>query len=88
MVGETNCEWAPWFRSTYTGWNRVRTDFDAAAWNTAHTRLLHDVLTPRRLAGERVLVERQAAYRYRRPSGMVLAGVPDAVALDAVPRES
>ena len=79
MVGETTCEWATWFRSTYEGWTRQPSDSDNSAYLTAHTRLLRGVVQRRRELGERVLVERQAAYRYRRPFGLVLAGVPDAV---------
>ncbi len=31
MVGEVNCEWAPWFRTRYEKWDRPPSDFDESA---------------------------------------------------------
>lgn len=81
IAGETTCEWAPWFRSTYEGWSRQPSDFDNSGFMAAHTRLLHGVVRQHRQRDERVLVERQVAYHFRRQSGLVLAGVPDAVSV-------
>lgn len=82
MVGEVSCEWAPWFRSTYQNWDRPPSDFDEAAWQAAHTRLMRDVRTARRGDDERLLVERQVQFYYQRPSGLTLSGRPDLAAIN------
>lgn len=47
----------------------------------AHTRLLNEIRAERRAAGDTVLQEGQGSFRLRRPSGLVISGQPDLIAL-------
>ncbi len=82
MAGNVACQWAPWFRTHYTGFARAPSDFQLAVWNVDHTQLLDEVTKERSALGEGTYREDQNQFRVRRPSGLLIAGKPDLVAID------
>ena len=32
LTGESNCEWAIWFKAHYQGWAKLPSDFNQAVW--------------------------------------------------------
>ncbi len=83
MAGDTNCEWATWFRTYHKDYDRVPSDFNLAAWRVSHTRLVRE--TRRRVEGDGkvVLQESQAEFWYESPGGIRLSGSPDLVVIDS-----
>ena len=79
MAGETQCLWAPWFRTHYTDYARAPSDFQLAAWTADHTRMLDQLVKEREATGEGVFKEQQNRFRVRRPSGLTIAGKPDLI---------
>ena len=72
LVGDASCEWASWFRSHYTGYEKVSRSFDYAKWKINHTSMLTEVR------------ERQnSSFRLRGSSGAIISGQPDLIAIDA-----
>jgi hypothetical protein len=59
MVGDVSCEWAPWFRSNFSDYEKAPSDFDAMTWRIDHTRLLRELRMELEAAGARVLTEKQ-----------------------------
>jgi hypothetical protein len=82
MAGEVQCQWAPWFRTHFTGYVRAPSDFQLAVWTVDHNQLLDELAKERSALGEGVYREEQNKFRVRRSSGLVLAGKPDLVAID------
>jgi hypothetical protein len=82
MAGEQACLWASWFRAHHQNYEKVDSGFDLAAWNLDHTRLLVETRADLMAAGAEVRVEGQNRFHYRYPSGVVLAGKPDLLALE------
>ncbi len=81
MSGERSCEWAVWFQAHWKDFDRVPSDFDFITWKVRHTRLLRE--TWRALGGDgyRLKIEDQNWFRYEHPSGVVVGGKPDLLAL-------
>lgn len=82
MAGDVRCQWAPWFKTHYTGYAQAPSDFQLAAWTVEHTQLLDELVKERAKLGEGIYREVQNAFRVRRPSGLVIAGKPDLIAID------
>lgn len=82
MAGEVQCVWAPWFRTHFTEYKRPPSDVQLAQWQAEHTRLLLELAGEREALGEIVYRETQNRFQVRWPSGVVLAGAPDLVAID------
>jgi predicted RecB family nuclease len=78
MAGNTACEWSAWFRANYQSWSKPPSTFNQATWQMQHTRALRE-LRAQQDPGERVTVESQNEFWYRRQSGLVLKGKPDLV---------
>lgn len=82
MAGEVKCQWAPWFRTHYAGYQKAPSDFQLAVWTAEHTQLLDELAKERARLGEGVYKEDQNQFRVKRPSGLVIAGKPDLVTID------
>ncbi len=79
MAGDRSCIWASWFRTKYKDYNRKPSDFNLAQWKVDHTRMLMDFAVERKRQGDQVYVENQNAFKYKRQSGLILAGKPDLI---------
>jgi len=82
MAGDVRCQWAPWFKTHYTGYVQAPSDFQLAVWTAEHTQLLDELARERSALGEGIYRENQNEFRGRRPSGMVISGRPDLIAAD------
>ena len=83
LVGDASCEWASWFRSHYTGYEKVSRSFDYAKWKINHTSMLTEVRERLLAEGNRVTSERQNSFRLRGSSGAIISGQPDLIAVDS-----
>ena len=83
LVGDASCEWASWFRSHYTGYEKVSRSFDYAKWKMNHTSMLTEVRERLLAEGNRVTTERQNSFKLRGSSGAIISGQPDLIAIDA-----
>ena len=79
MAGEQSCIWASWFKTKHEGYDKVPSDFNAAQWKLEHTRLLTDFALERQRQGDQVYIEGQNRFKYKRQSGLILAGIPDVI---------
>jgi hypothetical protein len=82
MAGEQACEWASWFKAHYEKYEKVPSDFDTAKWKIEHTRKLRELHLERQKLGERVFLEGENEIRYTAPSGVVVVGKPDLIAVN------
>ena len=82
LVGDASCEWASWFKSHHTGYEKVSRSFDYATWKINHTRMLTEVRERLLAEGNRVTTERQNS-RLRGSSGAIISGQPDLIVIDA-----
>ncbi len=83
LVGEKNCLWAPWYKASYQGFERVLSTFDSARWNMEHTDLLNEFADQLQARGCELFIERQNEFKAESPnSGMVIHGRPDIIAVD------
>ena len=82
LVGDASCEWASWFRSHHTGYEKVSRSFDYATWKINHTRKLAEERERLLAEGNRVTTERQNSFRLRGSSGAIISGQPDLIAID------
>ncbi len=81
MAGEQACEWASWFKAHYEKYEKAPSDFDAAKWKIEHTRKLRELRLERQKLRERILLEGENEIRYTAPSGVVVVGRPDLIAV-------
>ena len=81
FTGESNCEWAIWFKAHHQGWNRKPSDFNQADWLARHTALLNEHRDLWIQRGYDVRIEDQNAFRLRGHSA-TLAGKPDLLVLN------
>lgn len=79
MTGEMTCEWALWLKANYEYYERIPSDFDAAAWQIEHTKLLRTLRLERQESGGRLFLERQNSFKFKAPDGVIIAGIPDLV---------
>ena len=83
MAGEVGCQWAPWFRTHYTEYDKAPSDFQLATWTVEHTQLLDELAKERSSLGESIYKEDQNHFRLRRrSSSLTIAGKPDLIAID------
>jgi hypothetical protein len=82
MAGDITCEWALWFKSRFKDYPKRPDDFDLADYNINHTRLLRELRKDREAMGEKVLLEGQSKFWFKRPgSSLTLNGQPDLVTM-------
>lgn len=79
LAGINSCEWAPWFKSHYTGYTKAKSDFDFAQWRSDHHKLLRQVQNELFNYRGTTLLEDQCFFRLKGRSGAILAGKPDLV---------
>lgn len=83
MVGETCCQWAAWFKTHHTDYEKAPSDFQLAVWTAQHTEMVDRLAKEQLGLGKKVLREGQNSLTVKRPhSGLVIAGRPDFVAID------
>lgn len=82
MAGEVSCQWAPWFRTHYTDFDKAPPNFQLAVWTAEHNQLLNELEKERRGLQEGTFRESQNQFRVRRPSGMAISGRPDLITID------
>ncbi len=83
MAGEIQCEWAPWFKTRFTGYEKAPSDFERAQWLANHSQAVSELARERLAQGERVYREAQNAFKVKMAPGVVLAGRADLVCVDA-----
>lgn len=81
LVGGNSCEWSSWFKAHYQNYEKMPSDFNLASWKVNHTALLAKIREDRLAEGKRVLLEDQNKFTLRGKTGIILAGVPDLLAL-------
>lgn len=83
MAGETCCQWAPWFKTHHTDYEKVPSDFQLALWVAQHTEMV-DRLTKEHLTlGNKVSREAQNYFTVKRGSGLLVAGRSDLIAINS-----
>ena len=82
MAGETKCQYAPWFRTHYTGYTKAPSDFQSAVWQAEHTQHLNSIVKERTALQEGIYIEDQNSFRIKRTTGSTIAGKPDLVTID------
>ena len=80
MAGESQCEWASWFRSHYK-WDKLPSDFDLARWTIDHNELLHKRRDQLEAEGFTVYTEDQNKFKVIGKTGIEVSGKPDIVAI-------
>jgi hypothetical protein len=85
MAGEENCQWGPWFKAHYAGYDQLPSDFQMASWTAEHTVLLDTIIKQRSQLSEGVFKEEQNNFKLpvKGKPGMKLSGKPDLVTVDA-----
>ncbi|MEN6369511.1 MAG: PD-(D/E)XK nuclease family protein [Thermotogota bacterium] len=81
LAGESQCEWAAWFRAHHSDYDRLPSDFDLAAWTVEHNELVQ--LRREQLLDEgwQVYVEDENAFKRIGKTGIVVSGKPDILSL-------
>ena len=80
MAGETQCQFALWYRSHFYYEKQESRGFDLDNWIAAHNALLRDRKAALEALGMTVLIEEQNAFSLQGSSGAVVSGKPDLVA--------
>ena len=80
MSGDVTCDRQSWLKSNYTGLSKK--PFDATQWQIRHTRGVKELSAEVERKGWKQIVEGQASFKYREPTGVTIAGRPDLVAFD------
>ena len=80
LAGESQCEWAAWFRSHYKH-DKLPGDFDLAKWTAEHNELLHKRRDEIEAEGFTVYTEDQNSFKVEGARGIVLSGKADIVAI-------
>ena len=80
LAGESQCEWAGWFKANYQDWVKPPSDFDSARWMMEHTALVNEARASRETLGYEVFTEDQNFFRLQGATA-TLAGKPDLIAV-------
>ncbi len=76
------CQWSAWFRAHYRDkWNDVFSADEQKAWRAKHDEMVNYQADELRRHGYRVYVESENYFKILFPSGAILAGQPDIVAV-------
>lgn len=81
MAGESSCQWASWFKTHFTGYEKVAPDFQLAVWVAQHTQMVDQLAKEHSALGETILREEQTSFKVRRGSGLLIAGRPDLITI-------
>ena len=82
LSGESQCEWAAWFRSHYKH-DKLPSNFDLAKWTTEHNEMLHKRRDKLEAEGFNVYTEDQNSFKMEGKSGLTVSGKADIVAIKA-----
>jgi len=80
MAGESQCQWASWFRSHYK-WDKLPSDFDLPKWTVEHNELLHKRKVQLEAEGFTVYTEDQNSFKLVGKTGIEVSGKADIVAI-------
>jgi hypothetical protein len=83
MVGEIGCLWNPWVQAHHWGYRDSNQTDGLWRWRVEHNYALDVLEAEYHARGVSVLREKENAFRLVLPQGLVLAGVPDLVALES-----
>lgn len=81
LTGESNCEWAAWFRAHHTQYDKVPNSFDFNAWGLDHTALVNATRAKAEESGYAVTTEDQNKFALRGSNDITLGGKPDLIAV-------
>ncbi len=79
MTGEISCEWQTWFKTHFTGYDKVPSDFDLAKWTVEHNMLLRELRLDLQKEAQYTYLEAQNQFRYQHALGAVISGKPDLI---------
>jgi PD-(D/E)XK nuclease superfamily len=80
LAADKQCEWSAWFRAHFSGYEKVPTDFNLAAWKAAHGEMVRARAEALKAEGHAVYVEDQNRFSLKGQAA-TLGGVPDLVAV-------
>lgn len=80
LAADKHCAWSAWFRAHFSGYEKVPSDFDLAAWKAAHGEMVRSRADELRAASFTVYVEEQNKFSLPGRAA-TLGGVPDLVAV-------
>jgi len=80
LAADKQCEWSAWFRAHFSGFERMPTDFNLAAWKAAHGEMVRARAEALKAEGYTVFVEDQNKFTLKGRAA-TLGGVPDLVAV-------
>ena len=80
LAADRQCEWSAWFRAHFSGFEKMPTDFNLAAWKAAHGEMVRTRAEALRAEGWDVYVEDQNKFTLP-GSAATLGGVADIVAV-------
>ena len=79
LAADKQCEWSAWFRAHFSGFEKMPTDFNLAAWKAAHGEMVRARAAALKAEGYTVFVEDQNKFTLKGQAA-TLGGVPDLVA--------
>lgn len=79
IAGESQCEWAIWFKAHYQ-FDKVSSDFNLARWTINHQKALQERRRELETRGYRVLVEDQNSFHWQFKPCITISGKADIVA--------
>ena len=80
LAADKQCEWSAWFRAHFSGFEKMPTDFNLAAWKAAHGEMVRARAEALKAEGCAVFVEDQNKFTLKGRAA-TLGGVPDLVAV-------
>ena len=80
LAADKQCEWSAWFRAHFSGYEKMPTDFNLAAWKAAHGEMVRARAEALKAEGYAVFVEDQNKFTLKGRAA-TLGGVPDLVAV-------
>ena len=80
LAADKQCEWSAWFRAHFSGFEKMPTDFNLAAWKAAHGEMVRARAEALKAEGYTVFVEDQNKFTLKGRAA-TLGGVPDLVAV-------
>ena len=80
LAADKQCELSAWFRAHFSGFEKMPTDFNLAAWKAAHGEMVRARAAALKAEGYTVFVEDQNKVTLKGRAA-TLGGVPDLVAV-------
>jgi len=84
IAGESQCEWASWFKAHFKSEKSSSTQFNLVKWTINHNNLLHKRRDELERLGYKVLIEDQNSFKVEVPeTNITVSGKADIVGLNA-----